>query len=516
MINKLFFYLLTSLLAYQVVGAQEKKVTWGDQGNGTYINPILNADYSDPDVIRVGDKYYMVNSEFHYVGMPVMESDDLVNWKIISQVYNRLDFPDWDAMGNYGGGSWAPSIRYHDNKYWIFFCTPREGLMMTTATDPRGPWAPLHCVKRIGGWEDPCPLWDDNGQAYLGRSQLGAGPIILHKMSADGRELLDEGYTIYTGSVAEGTKFFKRDGYYYLSIPEGGVGEGWQTILRSKHIYGPYEKKVVLEKGSTGVNGPHQGALVDTPEGEWWFYHFQLTEPLGRVVHLQPAHWKDGWPVIGVDIDMNGIGEPVKVWPKPYAGKKTSASFPATNDSFTSDELALQWQFNHNPANENWSLTNRRGWLSLQSLKADNLRASRNMLTQKCMGYAGTASTLMDFSQLVEGQRSGLFCAGNLYNGIGVMKEDGKCYLYLDWNGTYEKIKPISGKRIYLRAALNAHTNQHQLLYSLDNRQFTPCGPSYSLRFGDWKGARIGLFSYHTQASDGGTACFDWFTYDFE
>lgn len=207
-----------ALLTCQIAGAQTKNVTWGDQGNGTYINPILNADYSDPDVIRVGDKYYMVNSDFHYMGMPVLESDDMINWKIISQVYRRLDFPDWDTNGNYGGGSWAPSIRHHDGKFWIYFCTPREGLMMSTATDPHGPWSPLHCVKRIGGWEDPCPIWDDNGQAYLGRSQLGAGPIILHKMSADGRTLEDDGHVIYTGPVAEGTKFHKRDGYYLSLI----------------------------------------------------------------------------------------------------------------------------------------------------------------------------------------------------------------------------------------------------------------------------------------------------------
>lgn len=503
-----------ALLTCQIAGAQTKNVTWGDQGNGTYINPILNADYSDPDVIRVGDKYYMVNSDFHYMGMPVLESDDMINWKIISQVYRRLDFPDWDTNGNYGGGSWAPSIRHHDGKFWIYFCTPREGLMMSTATDPHGPWSPLYCVKRIGGWEDPCPIWDDNGQAYLGRSQLGAGPIILHKMSADGRTLEDDGHVIYTGPVAEGTKFHKRDGYYYISIPEGGVGEGWQTILRSKNIYGPYEKKVVLEKGSTNVNGPHQGALVDTPEGEWWFYHFQLTEPLGRVVHLQPAHWKDGWPVIGVDIDMNGIGEPVKVWTKPNTGKKVPVSFPQGGDSFDSPELNLQWQFNHNPSDADWNLTERKGWLLLKALKADHLRASRNMLTQKCIGYEGTVTTEMDMSSWAEGQRAGLFCIGNLFNGIGVLKENGKNYLYLENNGNVEKVKPVSGKKIYFRATMNARTNQHQLYYSTDNKNFTPCGEPYSLRFGDWKGARVGLYSYNT-LRDGGNAFFNWFTYDF-
>nr|WP_302973440.1 glycoside hydrolase 43 family protein [Phocaeicola coprocola] len=242
--------------------------TWGDQGNGTYINPILNADYSDPDVIRVGNKYYMVASDFHFLGMQVLESEDIVNWKLLSQVYSRFDFPGWDTNEHYAGGSWAPSIRHHDGKFWVFFCTPDEGLFMSNATNPAGPWSPLVNVCHVEKWEDPCPFWDDDGQAYLGRSIHGAGPIIIHKMSPDGTKLLDEGRTVYTGPVAEGTKIHKINGYYYLSIPEGGVSEGWQTILRSKNIYGPYEKKVVLEQGSTNINGPHQGAMVDTPYGE--------------------------------------------------------------------------------------------------------------------------------------------------------------------------------------------------------------------------------------------------------
>lgn len=515
-----FLMLLLLLTCLMVRAQQSKAITWGDQGSGTYVNPILNADYSDPDVIRVGQKYYMVNSDFHYMGMPVLESDDMVNWKIIAQIYSRLDFPGWDSNENYGGGSWAPSIRHHDGKFWVFFCTPKEGLMMSTAVDPKGPWTPVHCVKRVGGWEDPCPLWDGDGQAYLGRSQLGAGPIILHKMSADGKSLLDDGHVIYTGPVAEGTKFHKRDGYYYLSIPEGGVGEGWQAILRSKNIYGPYEKKVVLEKGSTPINGPHQGALVDTPEGEWWFYHFQLTEPLGRVVHLQPAHWKDGWPVIGVDMDMNGIGEPVKVWTKPNTGKNSSTGkdsaiyLPQGSDTFDSPQLHLQWQFNHNPSNEHWSLKDRKGWLMLEALKADKLRDSRNMLTQKCMGYEGIATTEMDMSALEDGQRAGLFCSGHAYNGIGVVKEKGKRYLYMETHGKFERIKELNGKKVYFRVTLNARTNRHQLAYSLNNKDFTSCGEPYWLHFGDWKGARIGLFSYNTLGA-GGKAYFNRFTYDF-
>lgn len=199
---------------------------WGDRGDGTYANPILNADYSDPDVIRVGDKYYMVASDFHYIGIQVLESADMVNWKIVSQVYDRFDMPGWDANNHYGGGSWAPSIRWHDGRFWVFFCTPDDGLFMSTATDARGPWSPLHCVEKVERWEDPCPLWDDDGQAYLGHSVLGAGPIIVHRMAPDGSRLLDKGRTVYTGPVAEGTKWLKKDGYYYLIIPEGGVESG--------------------------------------------------------------------------------------------------------------------------------------------------------------------------------------------------------------------------------------------------------------------------------------------------
>lgn len=226
--------------------------------------------------------------------IPVLESEDMVNWKIVGKVYDNIDFPGYSTNEQYGKGSWAPTIRFHNNKFWVYFCTPGEGLFMSSSEKPEGPWEPLVLVKGIPGWEDPCPFWDDNGTAYLGHSKVGAGPIIIHKLSTDGKQLLDDGVTVYTGPVAEGTKIHKINGYYYLSIPEGGVGEGWQTILRSKNIFGPYEKKVVLEKGSTKINGPHQGSLVDTPQGEWWFYHFQENGAMGRVVHLQPVFWQNG------------------------------------------------------------------------------------------------------------------------------------------------------------------------------------------------------------------------------
>jgi beta-xylosidase len=506
--------------------SQPKTGAWGDQGNGTYINPILNADYSDPDVCRVGDKYYMICSEFHYMGMPVLESNDMVNWKIVSHIYSRLDFPGYDKVDSYANGSWAPSIRYHNGRFIVYFCTPTEGLFMSSSEKPEGPWSPLVEVRRVEKWEDPCPLWDDDGKAYLGHSLLGAGPIIIHRMSEDGTQLLDDGLTVYTGPVAEGVKMFKKDGYYYISIPEGGVSVGWQTILRSKNIYGPYEKKVVLEQGSTSVNGPHQGALVDTPDGDWWFFHFQSAGALGRVVHLQPAHWHDGWPVIGVDIDRNGIGEPVYVWKKPVDGNTVHA--PQSDDDFDVPTLGLQWQFNHNPDNTAWSLSEKSGNLCMKALYGESFLRAKNTLTQKIMGTSGEAVVALDVSKMAEGQKAGLCSFGELYGLVGVQRTGGKNYLFFETNsksGTgnntsdtsknYFDKQPVNIKVIYLKLKLDLISGNNHFYYSTDNRRFIPFGKDFGAVFSFWKGTRIGLFSYN-ELQDGGTALFDWFRYDYD
>lgn len=496
-----------------MVSALAAPPTWGDQGNGTYINPILNADYSDPDVIRVGNKYYMVASDFHFLGMQVLESDDMVNWRIISRIYDRFDFAGWNENQRYAGGSWAPAIRYHDNKYWVFFCTPHEGLFMTTAQNPAGPWSKLHLVREIPKWEDPCPFWDDDGKAYLGRSIHGAGPIIIHKMSPDGTTLLDDGVTVYTGPVAEGTKIFKKDGYYYLSIPEGGVETGWQTVLRSKSIYGPYEKKVVLEKGSTAINGPHQGSIVNTPDNQWFFYHFQHAGTIGRVVHLQPMYWHDGWPVIGVDIDRNGIGEPVYSWKKPLESKVCYS--PQTDDDFNSEVLAPQWQFNHNPVNEAWSLSHTPGSLVLNALTSPNFRLARNSVTQKIMGYESEATLAVDFSASVEDQRSGLACMGKQNQLLGVKTVKGKNWLYLSNDTTETEVTQLETSLVYLRVSINLPKQSFQYSYSTDNINFTPIGTPFYIRFGFWKGARVALYSFNTR-KDAGSAAFQWFRYNHD
>ncbi len=496
---------------------------WGDQGDGTYRNPVLNADFSDPDVIRVGEKYYMVASDFHFMGMQLLESEDMVNWQYASQLYRRIDEPGWDTNQHYAGGSWAPAIRWHNGLFYVYFCTPDEGLYMTTAKDPHGPWAPLHLVRRVEKWEDPCPFWDDDGQAYLGRSRHRAGPIIVHRMTQDGKELLDEGKTVYEGPVAEGTKFLKRNGWYYLVIPEGGVGQGWQTVLRAKNIYGPYERKVVLEQGSTNVNGPHQGALVDTPNGEWWFFHFQETPVLGRVVHLQPVRWQDDWPLMGVDYDGNGIGEPVASWQKPMIegrrkmeeGRRKMeegrwmkaevgglrSEVGSMREEFNEGALGLQWQWNHNPDDTHWSLTKRQGWLTIQAQPADSLKQCRNMLTQKVVGYQSESTTLLTATG---NSYAGLCCSGKTFRAIGLCKEG----IFIEANGQRSILVKGHPKTLWLRVTNDCQENRHQFAYSTDGTHFTPLGESFAMRSGYWKGIRVGLFCYGTS----GEAQFDTFT----
>jgi beta-xylosidase len=511
--NKLLFFWLFCAVLPQL--RSENMGSWGDQGNGTYINPVLNADYSDPDVIRVENKYYMVCSEFHYMGMTIQESDDMVNWKIVGRIYDEIDIPGYDCLTRYAEGSWAPAIRYHDRQFWVYFCTPHDGLFLSKASKPEGPWSSLVTVKAVDQWEDPCPFWDEDGQAYLGHSLKGAGPIIIHKMSADGTKLLDEGKTVYTGPVAEGTKLFKRDGYYYISIPEGGVGEGWQTVLRSRNIYGPYEKKVVLETGSTSVNGPHQGAIVETPKGEWWFYHFQSAGALGRVMHLQPMCWHDDWPVIGVDIDRNGIGEPVFVWKKPDVGASFPIGAPQTDDEFNQPDLGLQWQWNHNPVKSLWSLTQKPGWLSLKAQKASSLKTAHNTLTQKVMGCSGEVFVQMDACRMVPGQKAGLCSLSSVFNEVGVTNKGGRLFVYFQGNDQSRDSVAVSRKVVYFKLVLNLTNQQNYFQYSFDNKNYVTIGKPFEAKWGYWKGTRIGLFSYNEQA-DGGTAAFNYFHYSYD
>ena len=491
---------------------------WGDQQNGTYKNPILNADYSDPDVIRVGNDFYMVCSEFHFMGIPVLHSKDLVNWQIISRVYDRFEANDiYNNMEAYGKGSWAPTIRCFNGTFYVYFCTPCDGLYVCTAKNAEGPWTQPYEIKAVKNWEDPCPFWDDDGQAYLGHSVLLGGPIIIHKMSPDGKSLLDEGTVVYWGPTAEGTKIYKRNGYYYIIIPEGGVGTGWQTALRSKNIYGPYERKVVLEEGTSNMNGPHQGGLVELESGESWFVHFQLTsankknpKPLGRVCHLQPVKWIEDWPMMGVCNE--GIWEPVWQYKKPNVGAEYPVCFPATSDSFEEKTLSYQWAFNHNPVESKWSLTERPGYLRLISSNAKDVMSARNTVTQKVMGDKGTASTELCLENMSPGQIAGLVHINKKGDWIGIEKADESSYVVRAYINETKYIGPqITQQKIWFKTEIDAIGDTY-MLYSLDNIGFTQLGGPLKLQYGYWKGSKIGLFTF---GSEEGCVDFSWFNYDF-
>jgi beta-xylosidase len=362
------FCILLSLVCLPAVTLAQtpavSKVWVADNGDGTYKNPIIHADFSDPDAVRVGDDFYLTASSFNAApGLPVLHSKDLVNWTVVGYALRRQ--PPFEVFDKpqHGNGVWAPAIRHHDGEFYIYYPDPDRGIYVVKAKDAAGPWSEPVLVKEAKGWIDPCPLWDADGRAYLvtgvAASRSGVKSIlVVSRMSPDGTRLLDDGVIVFDGHdkhpTVEGPKFYQRNGYYYIFAPAGGVETGWQLALRSKNVFGPYEERIVLAQGKTNVNGPHQGAWVETQAGESWFLHFQDKGPYGRVVHLQPMRWLNDWPVMGVDADGDGTGDPVLTYKKPNVGKVWPVRTPPDSDEFDAPGLGLQWQWHANPQ-PNWA-----------------------------------------------------------------------------------------------------------------------------------------------------------------
>jgi beta-xylosidase len=516
---------------------------WGDQGDGTFKNPVLWADYNNLDVILVGSDFYMIAASHHFMGMPVLHSSDGVNWTLLTRIYRRLDLdPRYNTPGQaYQDGTWAPAIRYHEGRFWVYVTTPTEGLIMTSTADAAGPWDPWFVVKAVAGWEDPCPFWDDvanaggdgpNGEkAYLIRSQTGAGPLIVQQMSWDGKQLLGTTTTVATGSALEGPKLGKRNGYYYIFAPEGGIDNGYQVVFRSSAILGPYQSKTILEQGSTTTNGPHQGSWIDLPSGQSWFYHFQQNGGWGRIAHLEPAQWgTDDWPKIGVDLDGNGIGEPVAQPKKPDVGATFPITVPASSDEFDGTDLGVQWLWNHNPDDTRWSLTARPGWLRLSAqplasksgtsaasgsvpFVEDSIIFAYNTVVQEAMGKVASAVTKLDTTGMVDGQRAGITLFGQTYGWIGVVNTAGKGTVRANINGTYTTGPALTATTVYLKASMSA-SSQISFAYSTDGVTFTALGGSATVGRTWFEGIKFGLFSYNlSTATAGGVADFDYFHY---
>ncbi|OGU28105.1 MAG: glycoside hydrolase [Ignavibacteria bacterium GWA2_54_16] len=540
--------LLALVLVQSPVDAQPLPAPSGvwtpDRGDGTYKNPILYADYSDPDVIRVGDDYYMTSSSFsHFPGLPILHSKDLVNWSIIGHAAPRYPVDEF-AEPQHGKAIWAPALRYHNGEFSIYVGDPDRGIFMTKSKDPAGPWDQLRLIRKVTGWIDPCPLWDDDGNAYLvhafANSRVGIKSILaVNRMNKEGTQILDDGIVVFVGHkthpTIEGPKFYKRNGYYYIFAPAGGVKPGWQTVLRSKNVFGPYEDKIVLEQGKSSVNGPHQGSWVVTQTGEDWFVHFQDRYAYGRIVHLQPMRWELDWPVIGVDRDGNGIGEPVASFKKPNVGKTYPLQVPQTSDEFDSASLGLQWQWEANYQSYWFSTDVRKGWLRLypqqQTASYRNLWNVANLLLQKMPAPSFSATTKLDFMPQFEGEKAGLVVFGMDYASITIeISDDGyrivQTICTKAESGSSEVVvasasvsTTVFATNLFLRVTVRPESEKEivpkvlcSFSYSVDGEEYTTLGKEFVAREGQWVGAKVGVFTLAgANANRLGFTDFDWF-----
>ncbi|WP_018629879.1 glycoside hydrolase family 43 protein [Niabella aurantiaca] len=538
MTNKIIV-LLTFCMAAACAGAQQKtyvsEVWRPDNGNGTYTNPVINADYSDPDAIRVGDDFYMVASSFDAVpGLPILHSRDLVSWGIVGHALLRQPPYDVFSKTQHGNGVWAPSIRYHNNAFYIYYPDPDFGIYMVKAQTITGPWSDPVLVEAGSGLIDPCPLWDADGKAYLVHAYAGSRAgiksiLVVKEMNSDGTRTTTAGRIVFDGHdqdpTLEGPKFYKRNGYYYIFAPAGGVATGWQLVLRSKNVYGPYERRVVMAQGRSPVNGPHQGAWIDTKNGEDWFLHFQDKGAIGRVVHLQPMKWQNDWPVIGTDEDHDGTGTPVLTARKPDIANGGPVQTPVETDEFNTPDLGLQWQWQANPE-ASWSFMHpAKGVLRLfaQPLSPDvkSLWQVPNVLLQKFPGDAFTATTKIRFSpnEKVVGEKAGLTTMALDYASIAIKKKKEGLYLVVSACREADKgnaeteteIARLNSGEVYLR--MQYHTDgTYRFSYSPDGKDFKPAGNSMKAVPGKWIGIKMGLFiTSPVKTNDAGFADVDWF-----
>ena len=496
----------------------DQRVWKADLGNGFYRNPILYADYSDPDVIRVGADYFMIASSFCNVpAIPLLHSRDLVNWKVVNYVLDRLPFSDYEVPAH-GRGVWAPAIRYHEGKFWVCFPMPDEGIFFSTAKDPFGKWSEPFPVWLGKGRIDPCPFWDDDGKAYLvtayAKSRCGIKSILrLAEMKPDGTGLMDDGHDIYDGHhtqpTIEGPKLYKKDGFYYILAPAGGVKYGWQTALRSKNIWGPYEEKIVMFQGGSPINGPHQGGLVDTPSGETWFLHFQDVGTCGRIVHLQPAAWKDGWPVIGTDPGEEGCGQPVLEYRKPDTGAESKPYCPDAGDEFDGSALGMQWQWNANYKSQWYSLRDSRLCLYAQP-HSGKLCDTPHLLLQKFPTPNFFADVRLNTQDLTENVSGGLLVLGGQYGALRFRREKGSLLLekiFGEERGDSEQVESCGRLAVdgafFLR--LTVRGDDCTFSYSVDGERFWDVF-SFTTSAGIWVGAKLGLFC----TGERGTLFADW------
>ena len=488
-----------------------------DLGDGRYRNPVLHTDYSDPDVIRVGERFYMTASSFTNVpGLPLLESPDLVNWTLVGHALQELVPRETFNRPQYAKGVWAPAIRHHEGRFYIFYGDPDFGIYVVDAANFRGPWSAPRLLLAGKGLIDPAPLWDDDGKAYLVHawafSRAGKNNIItLRQMDAGATRLLDSaGVDIINGAnypghhTIEGPKLYKTAGYYYVFAPAGGVEQGWQAVFRSRSITGPYEVRNVMDQGDTPVNGPHQGAWVSAPNGSDWFVHFQDKGAYGRVVHLQPMAWKEGWPLIGQPGRRAGTGEPVMTYRKPVLGQAVAS--PASSDDFKSAALGPQWTWSANPQPGWFALDPKAGQLRLYTVASREaegfVRGSPAILAQRMPASRFLVTTRIRLDRANEGDRAGLIVNALQYTWLGLRRKAGVTELVWTICGPFgprcqeqsSVVLSPAPEELMLRLFMNegAFVN---FSYSVDGKTFVRAGSPFPVTRGGWVGAQVGLFS---------------------
>lgn len=543
----LFFILSLSVCSlFHPAMAQYRSEVWvSDEGNGMYRNPVLHADYSDPDVCAVGEDYFLTASSFNCTpGLPILHSKDLVNWKIVNYALKKVEPVEYYNEARHGKGVWAPSIRFHEGVFYIYWGDPDFGIFMVKTRDPYGEWDAPVLVKAGKGMIDPCPLWDDDGRVYLAHAWAGSrakfnSVLTVCELNKEGTKVISDPVLVFDGNdgvnhTIEGAKFYKRNGFYYLFAPAGGVVSGWQLVMRSKDVYGPYEARIVMAQGKTDINGPHQGGWVDTPAGESWFLHFQDKGAYGRVLHLNPMKWVNDWPVIGVDKDGDGCGDPVSRYRKPKIGKTYPIETPVESDEFDTRKLGLQWEWHAN-YQDVFGFTTNMGYARIYGHELSphfkNFWEVPNLLMQKFPAEEFTATAKLKVSAKDDGQLSGLIIMGWDYSWIGVEKQGEKFLLKqavckdaeqgnLEQVSTLAVLEPSRKfeaglfpnyeREIYIRVHVDKGA-YCRFSYSLDGKKFTEAGTLFKARQGKWIGAKVGMFSVTPHGKERGWLDVDWF-----
>lgn len=551
------FLLLASLALSVAAMAQSdyKSQVWSpDNGDGTFTNPVINADYSDPDVCvgASGEDFYLTASSFsHLPGLPILHSKDLVNWQIVNHAIKALPPYDRYNVPQHGNGVWAPSIRYNQNNqlYYIYWGDPDLGVFVTTAKDPEGTWTEPKCIIPGKGMIDTCPLWDEDGRCYLvngwanSRCQFNS-VLTVREMTPDGMQAISDPVIVFDGNgtndrTSEGPKFYKRDGWYWIMNPAGGVPIGHQLAMRSRSPFGPYESKTVLAQGDTNINGPHQGGWVHLKSGEDWFLHFQDKEAYGRVVWLEPVKWVDGWPTMGEKVGKvkaygkleKYCGQPVLTYKKPKVNVPVNVPVnPVESDEFNTTVLGRQWQWNAN-YDQTYGMPTPYGYYRVfchrQSADYKNMWEAGNLLLQKTPADNFTATAKVEVTAKDEDQYGGITVFGMDYSALVLRRVGDEFQLQqitckkADKGGAEDikvlkTFKPSSADKIDYQPALHRQmylrlsvkyiggknsdgTNKHeahvQFAYSEDGKKFHDCGDVFTMRQGKWVGAKVGILA---------------------